>query len=110
MSFANEIQPVFNGSCAFGGCHGGATPQLGMNLSAGLAYANIVGVPAVQLATMDRIEPGQPDLSYLIHKIQGTQASVGGQGVRMPEGGAPPLDQAVIDMFRLWVAQGARDN
>ena len=56
VSFATQVQPVFTANCAFGGCHGGATPQLGMNLSAGLAYANIVGVAAVELATMDRIE------------------------------------------------------
>ncbi len=111
VSFATQVQAVFTGSCAFpGGCHAGDTPAMGMNLSAGQAYAAIVDVASGELPSMDRIEPGQPDLSYLIHKIQGTQVSVGGSGQRMPAGGAQPLDPAVIEMIRLWVTQGARDN
>ncbi|MHC4235926.1 MAG: hypothetical protein ACYSUQ_12485 [Planctomycetota bacterium] len=109
VSFVNEVQPIFSNSCAFSGCHGGASPAMGMNLTAGQAYANIVDVASVQLPSMDRIEPGMPDLSYLIHKIQGTQASVGGSGLQMPRGGTP-LPQATIDLMRLWVTQGARDN
>jgi len=38
---------------------------------------------------MFRIAPGEPDQSYLVHKIQGTQATVQGSGQRMPLGGAP---------------------
>jgi hypothetical protein len=109
VSFASEIQPIFSNSCAFSGCHGGGSPAMGMNLTAGQAYANIVDVASVELPSMDRIEPGMPDLSYLIHKIQGTQVSVGGSGERMPRGGAP-LSQTTIDLVRLWVTQGAQDN
>ncbi len=35
VSFANEIQLIFSNSCAFSGCHGGASPAMGMNLTAG---------------------------------------------------------------------------
>ena len=80
-----------------------------MNLSAGQAYQNIVGVPSVELPAFDRIEPGQPDQSYLVHKIQGTQASVGGSGQRMPLGGSP-LSQDDIDAIRAWVNAGAPNN
>jgi hypothetical protein len=110
VSFAEDIQPIFTNSCAFaGGCHAGASPALGMNLSAGQAYANIVDVASTQVPGLDRIEPGDPDNSYLIHKVQGTQASVGGSGQRMPRGGTP-LSQETIDRIRLWVTQGAQDN
>lgn len=79
-----------------------------MNLSAGQAYGNTVNVESLERAGMDRIEPGAPDDSYLVHKIQGTQADVGGSGVRMPVGGQ--LTQAEIETIRSWIAAGAADN
>jgi hypothetical protein len=54
------------------------------------------------------IEPGSPEISYLFHKISGTQASVGGSGARMPKGGQ--LSDAEIQTLRDWIAQGALDN
>lgn len=48
-----------------------------------------------------RVLPGNPDMSYLIQKLEGNQM-VGGQ---MPPGA--PLQQAVIDDIRLWITNGA---
>lgn len=107
-TFAADVQPIFSGNCAFSGCHAGPTPQQGQNLSAGNAYANIVGVFSRELPTMLRIDPGQPLTSYLVHKIRGTQLQVGGQGVRMPFGGQ--LTQPEIDVIRAWVQAGALNN
>ncbi len=107
VSFATEIQPIFTGSCI--GCHGGGSPAMGMSLESGQSYANTVNVASIQAAGMDRIEPGDPDNSYLIHKVQGTQLTVGGSGLQMPRNGTP-LTQETIDLMRLWVTQGARDN
>lgn len=110
-SFSEDIQPVFSGSCAFSGCHGdNANPaQKPMALLAGQAYDNIVGVSSAELPGMDRIEPGEPDESYLIHKIQGTQGTVGGSGDRMPLGSAP-LAPSTIELIRQWVEDGAPRN
>lgn len=110
-SFAEDIQPIFSGSCAFSGCHGSNAnpPQKPMELTAGQAYDNIVGVSSAELPSMLRIAPGEPDQSYLIHKIQGTQNSVGGSGDRMPLGMAP-LAQSTIDLIRRWVEEGASRN
>ena len=80
-----------------------------MNLSEGQTYANIVNVASSQQPSMDRIEPGDPDNSYLVNKIQGTQADVGGSGVRMPFGGGA-LSQSTIDLIREWVNEGAANN
>ena len=107
-SLASHVQPILSTSCALSGCHAGASPQEGMNLSSGLMHSNTGNVPSNE-SSLDRIEPGQPDQSYLVHKIQGTQGTVGGSGVRMPFGGAP-LSQANIDIIRAWVADGAQDN
>jgi hypothetical protein len=58
---------------------------------------------------MMRVKPFLPDSSYLIHKIEGTQADVGGSGERMPRGGMP-LTQAQIDLIRAWITVGAKNN
>ena len=98
---------IFTPICSV--CHSGPTSNVlpsGMNLTAGNSFASIVGVPSLQVPTFDRIEPGNPDDSYLIRKLEG------GPGImlsRMPQGG-PFLDQATIDMVRQWTADGAPDN
>ena len=112
VSFAQDVQPIFSGSCAFSGCHGPVNPNPAgkpMVLAAGQAYDAIVGVASAQLPTMDRITPGQPGQSYLIHKLEGTHASVGGSGGRMPAGAAP-LAPPVIAVIRRWVMEGAARN
>ena len=58
-------------------------------------------------AVLDRIEPNDPDNSYLVRKIEGGPGISGG---RMPAGGAPPLDPSVIQIVRDWVSAGAPNN
>lgn len=110
VSFATHVQPVFTGNCT--GCHfagfGGGAP-MGLILTSDSAYLKTVDVTAGELAAMKRIRPSLPDSSYLIHKIQNTQASVGGSGVRMPSG-APALSAYTINLLRRWVAAGAPNN
>ena len=48
---------------------------------------------------IDRVEPFQPDNSYLIMKMEGNA------GLVMPPTGM--LNQAVIDGIRLWIENGA---
>ncbi len=84
-------------------CHIGANAPQGMRLDAANSYAMIVGVPSNEVPALKRINPGNPDASYLVQKIQGTAA----QGVRMPANGPPYLSQEQIDLVRRWVAGGA---
>ena len=49
-----------------------------------------------------RIRPGQPDSSYLVHKLEGTATN----GDRMPAGG-PFLEQQAMDTVRAWIDNGA---
>ncbi len=107
-SLSCDVQPIFTANCALSNCHAGTNPQQGMNLSAGQAFANVVGVPSNESALL-RVQPGFPDSSYLVHKIQGTQATVGGTGQRMPLG-RNPLSPAQIDTIRAWIAAGAANN
>lgn len=104
-----DVQPILTTNCALSGCHAGAQPAQGMNLSDGQTFSNTVNVASNQLPSMDRIEPGEPNQSYLVHKIQGTQAGVGGSGNRMPLGGQA-LSQSQIDLIRAWITAGANNN
>ena len=65
----------------------------------------MMNVPSVQVATMDYVEPFDLDNSYLWHKLQGTQAGVGGSGAKMPKSGSLTDDQ--LDIVRLWIEGGA---
>ena len=110
VKLSTDVQPILTANCALSGCHVGANPQEGMNLSQGMMFSNTVNVRSRQSA-MDRVEPSQPDFSYLVHKIQGTQLDpgVGGQFNRMPRN-ADPLPQSQIDIIRLWITEGAKNN
>jgi hypothetical protein len=63
----------------------------------------LVDIPSNQDGTVDRVEPGQPDNSYLIHKLEGT-----GLQQQMPPGA--PLPQTEIDVIRQWIFDGAIDD
>ncbi len=94
---------VFTPSCTFSGCHSGATPAAGQNLTAGQAFNNIVGVASIQMPALNRVEPGDPDNSYLVRKIEGTA------GTRMPLG-RDPLSPELIATIRQWITEGAQNN
>ena len=96
---------IFSTSCAFSGCHGGSSPALGMNLTQGMAYSNIVNVPSSQ-SSLDRIEPNDPANSYLYLKVIGDSSISGSQ---MPRG-AQPLSQELMDLLRDWIDRGAPND
>ncbi|MEX0692531.1 MAG: hypothetical protein WD934_11730 [Gemmatimonadales bacterium] len=109
IQLSTDIQPILTANCAFSQCHGGVSPVLGQHLGAGQSYVSVVGVPSVQLPGWFRVRAGQPDSSYLVHKIQGTHLQVGGVGARMPLNAAV-LRQGQIDTIRAWIANGALNN
>jgi len=97
-----EIQDtVFTPICTQ--CHIGASAPQGLRLDAANSYAMLVNVNSNEVPTLKRVNPGNPDQSYIVHKIQGNQA-VGG---RMPLGQAQ-LPQDRIDLIRQWIAAGAQ--
>src|SRR5882762_3125963 len=110
VSFANNVQSVFTANCI--GCHSGTGAPEGMSLANGVAYGAIVNVAAGEVAALKRVRPYLPDSSYLVHKIQGTQGTVGGSGARMPLGcsGGNCLPNATINTIRNWILQGANNN
>ena len=83
-------------------CHAGAQAPLGLRLDEGASYAMLVDIASVEIPGVPRVDPGDPDNSYLVQKVAGT-AAVGGQ---MPLGG-PPLSTEQITLIRQWIAAGA---
>lgn len=105
LTFASHVQPVFDASCALGGCHAGAEATMGMDLSSGNAYAATVGVSAAEDGAYLRVDPGSPDTSLLYLKLLSSPPA----GAQMPFGGAA-LDGTTIDRVRQWIEAGAPET
>jgi hypothetical protein len=99
--FESIQENVFTPICSV--CHIGASAPLGLQLDAAHSYNLLVGVPSVEQPTLLRVKPGDPDDSYMVHKIEGLPGITGGQ---MPLG-ETPLPQATIDAIRQWITNGA---
>ena len=98
-----EIQDtIFTPICT--ACHVGANAPQGLRLDAANSYAMLVNVASVEVPGTMRVNPGNPDASYIVQKIEGIAAV----GVRMPANGPPYLPQDRIDLVRRWIAAGAQ--
>ncbi len=84
-------------------CHIGASAPEGLQLDAAHAYNFLVGIPSAEQPNLLRVKPGDPDNSYMVHKIEGLPGIVGGQMPLMET----PLPQATIDAIRQWITNGA---
>jgi hypothetical protein len=102
-TFSSIQQHVFTPICAT--CHSGAGAPLGLRLDESSSYALLVNAASVEVPSLRRVEPGNPDASYLIQKLEGTAAV----GARMPLG-QPPLPADTIAVIRQWIANGAQND
>jgi hypothetical protein len=92
---------VFTPICAT--CHAGGAAPLGFRLDEGASYAMLVNAPSAEVPDLLRVDPGNPDQSYLIQKLEGSA----GVGDQMPLGG-PPLPPDTIAVIRQWIVEGAQ--
>lgn len=104
-TFTRVQNEIFTPTCANIGCHDPLGQQSQLVLTAGRSYANIVSRPSVEMPSLMRVEPGNPDNSYLYRKITGA----GITGDRMPQG-LPPLSAAQIRLVRDWIRRGAPND
>lgn len=109
FSFARQVQPILDAHCVQ--CHVREAPQAGLVLEEGASYGMLVGKNSTTTA-MAKVKPGDPEHSYLMHKLNGTQMQVKGTGLGMPltEGVYQPLPAKDIETIRQWIAAGAPDN
>jgi hypothetical protein len=99
--FASIQANVFTPICS--PCHSGASAPEGLMLDAAHSYNLLVGIPSVEVPSLNRVKPGDPANSYIVLKIQGSAGIVGGQ---MPLN-ETPLPQATINVIRQWITNGA---
>lgn len=107
FTFSQIQAEIFTPTCAKAGCHAASFAAGGMVLEAGRAYGEIVNRPATSNGSFDRVEPGDPERSYLIKKIRG-DADI--TGTRMPQDGPPFLTSDQIAGITGWIRAGAPNN
>lgn len=105
----HDIQDnIFDKSCANSACHAPPANSADLNLSYGQSYQDLVDRiprnPAAAAAGMKLIDPGNPENSFLLTKLMGSEnPDFGG---RMPFG-MGPIHKGKIDAIRTWIAAGA---
>lgn len=111
-TFSSIQQQIFStgdssGRPACTNCHNAVGSRFnGLDLTAAVSYNNLVNVPSRFKAGAIRVIPGDPENSYLIHKLEGRSTIA---GVRMPLNG-PYLQPGQILVIRRWIETGAPNN
>lgn len=93
VSFAGEIQPIFDRKCTT--CHPVSYPYL--DLRRGRSYAQLVRVSAATAPAFERVLPGRPDLSYVL--THPPDPSLRGL-----------LTADERNLIRTWIREGAPEN
>lgn len=100
VSFADDIQPIFNARCV--SCHGDSLTNGGLNLT---SYQSATSGSGARYGD-DFIVPGNASESGLVDSIEPNPDS----GVsRMPQGG-PFLSGTQIELIKAWINEGALNN
>jgi hypothetical protein len=125
VTLRKDVMKGLNTYCGASSCHGNKTsPEAGLFLGASTAAGAdaarvrkaIVGVASTEVPAMVRVQAGDPEHSYLMHKLDGDQclfnaSCAGGDCMDlMPLGSSDPLSATFRDTVRRWIAQGALDN
>lgn len=105
VSFSTHVQPIFDANCVL--CHTGSFPPVGLNLTAGVSYSNLVSVLSGECTSTARVASNSPETSYLVHKLAGEGPCF--MGSRMPLHLSPltPVQQAVV---WTWIVRGAAND
>lgn len=129
VTFSKDVLPIFRNSCGFSSCHGNASPTESTRHYYGpgnseptpdmtqiaAIFEQSVSKPAVEEPSLSIIEPGKPDKSFLLYKLDGAScaslpcAAKKTCGVSMPQGN-PLLEGEKRDTIRRWIAQGAKND
>jgi hypothetical protein len=140
-TFQADVLPILRTSCGLStSCHGTVSPDCaasfwepptnmqqyyGPALNCGtptaaqiaLIFSNAVGVKSVEETEMDIIDPGNPEQSFLMYKVDGTltcptlvcSKTPGACFNPMPSG-SPLIAASDRDVIRRWIAQGAKND
>ena len=96
--------------CTNSACHGSSPGSGNLDLTADNAYDQLVGV-ASSNSTMDRVDPGHHESSYLFEKLEAkVDSSVSTTGSPMPAGGFSALTEDHLEALHLWIDGGATEE
>ena len=110
-TFSSINDTILAPRCATSACHSGTPPANGVpvSLDAAVAWSELVGVPSTQLPSLNLVEPGRPEDSYLVAKLRGTHALDGGSGAQMPIGEEPRAEDE-LTAIEAWITNGAPND
>lgn len=106
VSFKSDVIPLLQKNCV--SCHVSGDELGNLGLAPNLAYGFLVSRGSTESKLL-LVSPGDPESSYLIHKLRGTHLDNGGKGSRMPMG-LPALADNELTMITTWISQGADNN
>ena len=108
VSYAAQVQPIWNASCTSATCHGGSSAATTLVLTSAKSWAALVNVKSGPAACSGKVlvVPSNVASSYLVNKLTGTGMCAGTQ---MPKGGAA-LSTAQVDAVRAWICRGAKND
>ena len=100
ITAAEITEDVFSKSCAFSSCHSSAaSASAGLQLHDEEAVVSMIDRPSTQSTETMLIAPGDPENSYLIHKMKGFQLAEGTDS--MPPG--TTLCEGKIQLVEDWI-------
>lgn len=105
VTWIGRVSKVLQANC--GGCHGGASPALGLDLSGPNAYDALLQ-PSKQKPEMMLLVPGKPEESYLWLKMAGTDGIIGSRMPFNPLTGAGELKASEMSDIETWILNGAK--
>jgi hypothetical protein len=112
VSYAESVQPIWNGRCFGTTCHDIDQPGGALNLATDGPtdpYTELT-TRSHALSGMPYVTVGDPNNSYLWRKLEGTHTDDdlmnSGGGSRMPLG-TPALDDGTMALIEAWIVGGA---
>ncbi len=94
-----EASHIFVKNCSLSGCHQGQFPPMGLNLGKDQFQDSLINVPSQEVPRLKLVNTQNPEQSYLLMKISGSEGIVGKQ---MPLN-SPPLEPEEILALESWV-------
>jgi hypothetical protein len=94
VSFVHHVQPLFQQTCLFSGCHSGSQPAGGLNLESNMW--SVLVAPSSRLIIVNNGNES-PLVKYLDNRLQ----------PRMPLGSTLTTNQ--INGVKKWIDEGAND-
>jgi len=107
VSFASQVRPLLQTSCAKSGfCHGSlSTPGGGLYLGTTVTYTTVINATGNNTGGLV-VQPGNSAASTLYTKTTATPPFPS----QMPQDGPPYLSLTNQGLIRDWIDQGAQDN